>query len=128
MRPLALPFAGGVFSTVVLFSMCLVPTYPLRGDSSFDISTVLTTEPAVKETAPFGSSSGNVVVDVTVDGQGRMVDYTVVSGKSALTGDGLMKLENMLLFTTFKPATAFGQPISGKMRLSLNASHVDVKG
>lgn len=129
MRPLALPFAGGVFSTVVLFSMWLVPTYPLRGDSTFDVPTILTTEATVKGTAPIGAGGGDVVVDVTIDGQGRMVDYTVVSGRNALNSEALRRnLENMLLFTVFTPATAFGQPTSGKMRLSLRTSHIDVKG
>src|SRR5579864_3829715 len=40
MLPLALPLAGGVFSTVVLFSMWLVPTYPMRGVSTFDVPTM----------------------------------------------------------------------------------------
>ena len=30
LRPLTLPATGGVFSAVVLFSMWVVPTYPLR--------------------------------------------------------------------------------------------------
>src|SRR5438105_4363945 len=46
MRPLALPIAGGVFSAVALFSM-LVPTYPVRAGSTFDVPTVLTTQVAV---------------------------------------------------------------------------------
>src|SRR3974390_3187411 len=37
MRPLALPFAGGVFSAVILFSMWVVPSYPVRASSTFDV-------------------------------------------------------------------------------------------
>src|SRR5579864_3628110 len=37
LRPLALPTAGGVFSAVVLFSMWVVPTYPLRAKIVGDI-------------------------------------------------------------------------------------------
>jgi len=80
MRPMALPLAGGVFSTVALFSTCLVPMYPLRGDASTDIPTVLTTAAAVKQTAPLAGSCGEVVVDVIIDEAGRMVDYKIVSG------------------------------------------------
>src|SRR5689334_17235522 len=44
LRPLMLPATGGVFSAVVLFSMWLVPTYPLRAKTSArDIPTQLTT-------------------------------------------------------------------------------------
>lgn len=129
MRPLALPFAGGVCSTVVLFSMCLAPTYPVRGSSTFDVPTMLTTEATVKGTGPIGASGGDVIVDVIVDGQGRMVDYTIVSGRNVRNDDALRRsIETILLFTEFTPATAFGQPISGRMRLQLGSSHIDVKG
>src|SRR5580700_7101900 len=47
MRPLALPFAGGVFSTVVLFSTYLIPTYPVRGTGATDVPTALSTEATV---------------------------------------------------------------------------------
>jgi len=129
MRPLALPFAGGVFSAVVLFSMWLVPTYPVRGANTFDVPTMLTTEATVKRTGPIGSSGGEVIVDVMIDGQGRMVDYTIVSGHSVLDNEALRRnIENILILTEFTPATQFGQPMSGKMRLQLGSSHIDVKG
>lgn len=129
MRPLALPFAGGIFSTVALFSMCLIPMYPVRGDDSTDVPTVLTTEAAVKYTAPIAGSCGEVVVDVTVDESGRMVDYKIVSGFNVLTSAQVRRsLENRLIFTVFDPVTQFGQPTSGKMRLFFRNSEVDVKG
>lgn len=130
MLPLALPLAGGVFSTVVLFSMWLVPTYPMRGVSTFDVPTMLTTEATVKGTGPIGASGEDVIVDVTVNGEGRMVDYTIVSGRNMMKDAAWRRnLENMLLFTEFTPATAFGLPTAGKMRLSLRpSSHIDVKG
>lgn len=130
MRPLALPFAGGVFSTVVLFSMWMIPTYPVRGSStSSDVPTALFTEATVDRIGPVGAAGEDVIVDVTVNDQGRMVDYTIVSGYSDLNDASLKRsIETILLFTTFTPATALGQPVSGKMRLLLSKSHVDVKG
>ena len=128
MRPFALPFAGGVFSAVVLFSM-LAPSYPVRADSRFDVPTMLTTECAVNRMAPIRVSDDDVFVDVTVDGQGRMIDYTILSGGSVLTNVRMRRrLEAALLFTEFTPATSFGQPMASKMRLSLRSSHIDVKG
>jgi len=38
------------------------------------------------------------------------------------------RIEGMLLLIEFNPATSFGQPVEGRMRLSLSASHIDVKG
>ena len=129
MRPLALPFAGGVFSTIVLFSTWLVPTYPMRAQGTFDVPTMLTTEATLKGTGVVGASDSDVVVDVIVNVEGRMVDYTIVSGRGVLSNAvSRRNFENFLLFTEFTPATAFGQPMSGKMRLSLQPSHIDVKG
>jgi hypothetical protein len=129
MRPLALPLAGGVFSAIALFSMWLVPTYPLHANNSSDVPTVLTTEAAIKSTSAIGAMGGDTVVDVTIDDQGRMVDYKVVSGTGVLQDAALRhSLENALLFTEFVPATAFGRPMAGKIRLYLGSSRIDVRG
>jgi hypothetical protein len=129
MRPLAVPLAGGVFSAVVLFSMWVVPTYPVRADNRVDVPTALATGVTVKGAAPMAMAADDMVVDVTVDNQGRMVDYTIVTGPAVLNDDVLRRrLENLLLFTEFVPATAFGKPTAGKMRLSFGSSHIDVKG
>jgi hypothetical protein len=130
MRPMAIPFAGGVMSAVVLFSMWLVPTYPLRANSTYDIPTMLSTEASISSASAFGEANGEIVVDVTVDGQGKMVDYRIVSGQLLLQDQKLRRrLENMLLFTGFIPATSFGQPMAARMRLSLHSlSQIDVKG
>jgi hypothetical protein len=129
MRPLALPLAGGIFSTVALFSICLGPMVPVRADDSSDIPTALTTEAAVKSMMPLAGSCGDVVVDVTIDETGRMVDYKVVSGVNVLTSEQIRRsLENRLIFTTFEPVTQFGQAKSGKLRLYFRNSEVDVKG
>ena len=132
--PLALPFMGGVASAIVLFSMCVVPQYPLRQTSMADVSaidvpTMLSTAVAVKTISPFVTSADEVVVDVWVDQEGRMFDYAIVAGASVLASDHLRRrLENMLLFTQFTPATEFGRPMSSKVRLRLDSSRVDVRG
>ena len=129
LRGFALPVAGGVASAVILFSMCVVPAYPLRAHTTVDVPTVLTTQVAVKGMAPFFGGGDDVVVDVTVDEQGRMIDYAVVAGAGALANASLRRrLENVLLFTEFKPATSFGQPMSSKTRLWFRTSRIDVKG
>lgn len=129
MRPLALPFAGGVFSTLVLFSMWLVPLYPLRGSNTVDVPSILTTEAAVKLTAPVPfDDADDVIVDVTIDGDGRMVDYKIVSGNPHDDAALRRSIAGVLLLTRFTPATSFGQPVEGRLRLSLRSSHIDVKG
>jgi len=126
---LALPFAGGVFSTVVLFSMFVVPAYPLLSNSDTDVPTILNTPVAVKSIAPFSVGDTDVVVDVTVDEQGRMLDYAIVAGASVLANPQMRRrLENALVFSNFTPATTFGQPMISKMRLWFHSSRIDVRG
>jgi hypothetical protein len=128
-RTIALPVAGGVCSTLVLFSMFVVPAYPLltRGDA--DVPTILKTPVAVKSMAPFSVGDTDVVVDVVVDEQGRMMDYAIVAGASVLANaQTRRRLENALVFSNFTPATSFGQPMMSKMRLWFHSSRIDVRG
>ncbi len=139
MRPLALPFAGGIFSTVVAFSMWLSTGYPVHASNGFDIpipasrraqiTTLVTKDPSVLQTAPIQASGlDDVIVDVSIDGQGSMTGYTIVSGNA---DDSLKRqIDSVLLLTKFNPAKTLGTPVEGKIRLSLSAlhSHIDVKG
>jgi hypothetical protein len=120
LRPLALPAAGGVFSAIVLFSMWLVPTYPLRAKTSaLDIPTQLTTGVQIQRSVT-AALSASVLVDVDVDDQGHLMGYQIVSGADVVA-DPLMRrrMETALWFTTFSPATAFGMPMAGKTRVLL---------
>jgi len=93
------------------------------------VPTGLSTNPVLRGTAFAGTAGEDVVVDVTVDELGHMADYVVVSGASTLKNDVLRRsLENTLLFAEFDPATNFGRPMNGKIRLVLRSSSVDVKG
>ena len=134
MRPLALPLAGGLCSAVVLFS-ALVPTFnstyakKTTPPSAWDVPTMLATEPSVMCTAPVAFPEAEAVVDLTIDEQGRMVNYTIVSIAPGEKIDTLRPIiENELLFTAFRPATAFGKPVAGTVRISFGNSHVEVRG
>jgi len=138
MRSMVLPLAGGLCTAVVLFSTWLVPTYPLRAGGGFDVPMMLSTEASVTtQTGAIGLSrglheaigdapEGDAVVDVLVDDQGSMVDYSVVSGTEVLQDAGRRhQLENLLLRTRFAPATEFGRPVASRIRLI--SSQIDVK-
>jgi hypothetical protein len=137
--PVALPAAGGMFSAVVLLGMWLIPYYPVRASSDFDVPTGLTannwtgtaTSAAVRATGVDAALGADVVVDVTIDHQGRMIDYRIVGGPTTVQDpDFRSRLENLLLFMQYVPATTFGQPGLSTLRLSLTAfsSAVDVRG
>ena len=132
LRTVVLPAAGGVCSAMVLFTMFVVPAYPLLvldTLNTVDVPTMLNTPVAIKSMSPFGAGDSDVVVDVAVDGQGRMMDYAVIAGAAALaTGEIRRRLENALVFTEFTPATMFGQPTASKVRLWFHASRIDVRG
>lgn len=129
MRSFVLPMAGGLSSAVVLFTMFVVPAYPLLTPGTYDIPTELTTKVALKVMAPFVNSEGDLVVDVRVDGQGRMIDYVIISGAGVLSNVQMRRrLENVLLFTEFTPATSFGLPTQSTLRLWFSSSRIDVRG
>jgi hypothetical protein len=73
-----------------------------------------------------GVADGNnpVVVQVFVNGEGRVYDYKIVSGNA--DNKTSSQLKNTLLFSVFAPARVFDQPVSGTVLLSF--SGVSVRG
>jgi hypothetical protein len=73
-----------------------------------------------------GAASGDaLVVEAYVGPDGRVQDYRILSAPDNAQAI-LPELKNMLIFTTFHPATSFGQPTAGRVVLSF--SKVQVKG
>ncbi len=130
MRPVAIPAAGGLLTAVLLFSM-LAPTLAVRAASTGDdVPTILSTEAAVKQSIlSFGVIEEDIVVDVLVDDNGRMIDYSAPPGQVWQYDPRLRRfIENTLLCTQFTPATTFGQPRTGKVRITLRGNSVEVRG
>jgi hypothetical protein len=112
---------------LLLFAL-LVPSFAWV-PSAQDVPIGLSTEATVKSMAPIGFEDGEAVVDVTIDDQGRMVDFNIVHDRSGeLNASFCRSVENALLFTVFTPRTAFGMPVGGKLRLTFRSSSVEVKG
>lgn len=65
-----------------------------------------------------------IVIDALVNNQGRVYDYTIVSGPHGPSV--LPQIENQLLLSVFQPASVFGTPIRG--RVILTYSGVSVRG
>lgn len=128
MRPFAIPFAGGFCSALLLFGI-LVPTFAPRYRQGPDIPLAFSTGPSLKNTMQFDFSN-EVVLDVDIDDQGRMVDYSVTQGQRWMEDPAIRRtVENSLLFATFTPATTFGQPMSGRVRISFRPRiNFDIKG
>jgi hypothetical protein len=94
-----------------------------------DIPIALATEPSVKNVL-MDASEAEIIVDVFVDETGRVIDYSLPDGYGPLNTSQLRrKLENTVLFTEFSPATIFGQPTSGWVRVKYHGrSQIDVQG
>ena len=130
MRPFALPVAGGLVSAVFLFMM-VVPMYGVRASSpDDDVPTSLTTVATLRgSTYSFGVEHSDVVVDVLIDEQGRMISYSAPAGQDWQVNPKIRRsVENALLCTQFNPATLFGLPKSGKLRITFRRDEVEVKG
>jgi hypothetical protein len=66
-----------------------------------------------------------LLLDVTVDQHGQMVGYQILSGPTSL--DLRHQLDQMLLFSRFRPMLSFGRPTSGG-HVILSFSAVRVRG
>jgi hypothetical protein len=123
MRPLALPFAGGVLSALVMFAM-LVPSLAFPHNFRNDVPLwVLYTDPALQEMNPVDDAGDEIVVDVTIDERGRVQGYVVTRGHMTPEIEN-----NLVLFSRFAPATVFGQPTWGRVLVSFRRSQISVRG
>jgi len=123
MRPLALPFVGGGLTSALFIFGMLMPNLGFLRDPANDTLSGIYTKASVIKVAAFaspGKSNDDTVVEVQIDGQGHMVDYNVLQGQ--MTGE----IGNLLLFSTFTPATKFNQPTAGKV--VIRRSQIVVKG
>jgi hypothetical protein len=131
MRPFAIPAFGGVGSAILLFCM-IAPLVARNVDrTSLDVPTGLYTEASVKGVLPLGLDAEDVDVELTIDENGNMIDYRVgddLRSEFAKSPSMQRNLESHLLTMKFNPATAFGQPVNAKIRLTFRNTRVDVKG
>jgi hypothetical protein len=126
MRPMALPFAGGVLSALVMFAM-LVPSLAFPHNFRNDVPLWrLYTDPALQEMNPVDAGD-EIVVEVTIDERGRVQGYVVTQGR--MTPEIENNLENnLVLFSRFAPATVFGRPTWGRVLVSFRRSQISVRG
>jgi hypothetical protein len=120
MRPLALPFAGGVLSALVMFAV-LVPSLAFPHNFRNDVPLWrLYTDPALEEMNPV-SAGDEIEAGLTIDERGRVTDYTISRGKPTAE-----QLYDLILFSRFAPATVFGHPTQGKV--VFRRSQISVRG
>jgi hypothetical protein len=129
-RGFMVPATVGLVSAVLIFGFLMGLALPLRADNP-DVPLLLNTAPQLQQSA-FGTSLDSIngdslVIEAYVDSNGRVQDYRVLSNpQDNETKDLPTQVKNMLIFTTFRPATYMGQPTSGRAVLSF--SKISVKG
>jgi hypothetical protein len=114
MRPLAVPAAGGLLSSILFFTM-LVDTFALQMPAQDDIPIGTYTQATVETVSPFGFTGSEMTVELSIDKDGRVVGISTHNVK--LTREEMKNLGRLILFTKFNPATSDGQPVSGKILL-----------
>jgi hypothetical protein len=127
------PATTGLVATVLAFGLLaalLSSPMPVQANAA-DVPLVLATEPILQETN-FGFTLGagaitpdSLVIEAYVDANGRVQDYRILSKPDELA-DLPHPVKNMLIFTTFRPATWLGTPRPGTAVLSF--SKISVKG
>lgn len=123
------PATAGLASAVVTFGVLMgFFALPLRANNP-DVPLMLYTAPQLQqssfETSLDSIKGDSLVIEAYVDSNGRVQDYRVLSNPSE-SGELPPQVKNMLIFTTFRPATSMGSPTSGTAVLSF--SKISVKG
>lgn len=136
LEPLAVPATGGLVAALVVFGIVYqflgagVPLRAAKADSPTDLLQPARLETlAGFETGGLGqvdrSDEHGLVVEATVNADGQAVDYRVLSGQV----DAAMRrqLDQVVLFSRFRPEMSFGRPTSGG-RVVLSFAQIRVRG
>jgi anti-sigma factor RsiW len=138
-RPLTLPATGGLFSAIIVFALVLqmlVPGITVQAVPN-DVPTNLLQPAALVSLSEYPeawapeqhdlelSLPHGLLVDVTVDARGQMLDYQILSGPKSKAMR--RQLDQMLFFSRFRPMMSFGRPTSGG-HVVLSFSAVRVRG
>ncbi len=125
-----LPATAGLVSAVIFFGVMIgffaLPSSVSAGDQELPIFYTppqLVTVPVQPDIATGIPES--VVVETIVDANGRVQEYRILSGPKDAS-NYTTQLDNVMIFTTFRPATSFGRPTVGRAVLSF--SKIIVKG
>jgi Putative zinc-finger len=123
------PATAGLVSAVVIFGFLMgFLALPLQAGSA-DVPLVFTTAPQLEQSAFVNGLASikddSLVIEAYVDSNGRVEDYRVLSNPQE-PQDLPTQVKNVLIFTTFRPATLMGRPTAGRAVLSF--SKISVKG
>ena len=125
LKPLLIPATGGVLTAVICF--CLIMGSQVVPITNIPDVTVQVVTPArVQELAPmdFNTGDNGLVLVTQINAEGRVKGYRVLSGEGS--PELMQRLDRMIYFSIFQPATMFGKPTDGEVVLSLR--RITVRG
>lgn len=118
MRPIALPFAGGVMTALLLLGIWVPTLASKQGPKDVPLPYWLYGKATPQE---YPVLANELVMELSIDENGRVTDWVVVHGEATPA------VLNSLLFWQFDPAMRFGYPISSKVVVS-TSSQISVRG
>lgn len=124
LKPFAVPAFGGLLASFLCFGI-IVGSLQVPPSMDADVPVALFTEVMIDEMTPFSFHGRDVTLQLTVDSEGKVTDFEVMQAEGASV-DEVRDIGNLLMFTTFTPATRFGQRVPSKRLFSIR--HMAVKG
>jgi hypothetical protein len=123
LRPIAVPAAGGILASFLCFGV-IVDTLHVHPEWQNDIPVGLFTKVTIDDVSPFSVNGKDVIVQLTIDANGTVSDFEVPQGNTS--ADEMREIGNLVLYSSFIPATAFGQRVTGK--ILVNIHHINIRG
>lgn len=125
LQPLLLPASAGLLTAVVCFGL-IMGAQAVPETNAPDVPLEIATPPRVRALGPINLDTGDqaVVLVTQVNAEGRVVGYRVLSGQNS--PELTKRLDQMMYFSLFQPATMFGRPTDGQLVLSLR--QITVRG
>lgn len=128
LRVFMVPATAGVFATIVIFGLLMGFITPVQANTN-DVPLLISTDPELQQSAvemTLGDvGEDSLVIEAYIGANGRVQDYRVLSDPHNLK-ELPHQVKDMLIFTTFRPATWMGSPRPGTAVLSF--SRISVKG
>jgi len=117
LEPMLLPASGGVLAAIVCFCL-IMGSLVVPATKTPDVP-VAFVPPRVQALPAFDFNTGDshIVLVTRIDAGGHAMGYRVLSGESS--PELIHKLDRVIYFSDFQPATWFGRPTDGQVVLSL---------
>ncbi len=119
LRPVLLPASAGVALTAIICFGLIMDSRETPASNTPDVPVQIVTPPRVQTLAPLDFNTGDqpVVLVTHIDADGRVLNYRILSGQDS--PELVNRLDRMMYFSVFRPATMFGRPTDGQVVLSL---------